>query len=75
MSPAESVDSIKLMSSAPAFSQRSDDWSLATKIAVASITSQGTMGGLIVAGFVGVCYIKHIVASIESFGLILLKFC
>nr|XP_012146448.1 PREDICTED: transmembrane GTPase Marf isoform X3 [Megachile rotundata] len=52
MSPAESIDSLKLMSSAPSnFPQRSEDWSLATKIAVASITSQGTMGGLIVAGF------------------------
>ncbi|KYM77203.1 Transmembrane GTPase Marf [Atta colombica] len=35
----------------PNFPTRSDDWSLATRIAVASVTSQGTMGGLIVAGF------------------------
>lgn len=28
-----------------------DDWSVLTKIAVASATSQGTMGGLLVAGF------------------------
>ncbi|XP_017880366.1 transmembrane GTPase Marf isoform X2 [Ceratina calcarata] len=51
MSPTGSVDSVKFMSSAPSYQPRSDDWSLATKIAVASITSQGTMGGLIVAGF------------------------
>lgn len=50
-SPADSVDSIKFMSAAPNFPQRSDDWSFATRIAIASITSQGTMGGLIVAGF------------------------
>ena len=52
MSPAESVDSVKFMSTTSNHQPRSDDWSLATKIAVASITSQGTMGGLIVAGFV-----------------------
>ncbi|XP_076648384.1 mitochondrial assembly regulatory factor isoform X1 [Halictus rubicundus] len=51
MSPAESVDSMKFVSTTPNFPARSDDWSLATKIAVASISSQGTMGGLIVAGF------------------------
>ena len=51
MSPADSVDSVKFISSTPNFQQRSDDWSLATRIAVASVTSQGTMGGLIVAGF------------------------
>ncbi|XP_076242665.1 mitochondrial assembly regulatory factor isoform X1 [Calliopsis andreniformis] len=51
MSPAESVDSIKFVSNTPCYQPRSDDWSLATRIAVASITSQGTMGGLIVAGF------------------------
>ncbi|XP_076670680.1 mitochondrial assembly regulatory factor [Andrena cerasifolii] len=51
MSPADSVDSVKFISSTPNFQQRSDDWSLATRIAIASVTSQGTMGGLIVAGF------------------------
>lgn len=51
MSPAESVDSMKFVSCTPNFPARSDDWSLATKIAMASISSQGTMGGLIVAGF------------------------
>ncbi|CAK9799322.1 Transmembrane GTPase Marf [Anthophora quadrimaculata] len=52
VSPVESVDSVKFLSSATNYQpQRSDDWSLATKIAIASITSQGTMGGLIVAGF------------------------
>ncbi|XP_076291011.1 mitochondrial assembly regulatory factor isoform X2 [Lasioglossum baleicum] len=51
MSPAESVDSMKFVSTTPNFPARSDDWSLASKIAMASISSQGTMGGLIVAGF------------------------
>lgn len=50
-SPADSIDSIKFVSQAPSFPPRSDDWSLVTKIAIASVTSQGTMGGLIVAGF------------------------
>lgn len=57
MSPAESIDSVKFMSNTPHYPQRSDDWSLATKIAVASVTSQGTMGGLIVAGFVSASYL------------------
>lgn len=51
MSPAESVDSMKFVTSTPTFPARSDDWSLASKIAMASVSSQGTMGGLIVAGF------------------------
>lgn len=51
VSPTDSIDSLKLVSSAPNFSTNSDDWSLATRIAIASITSQGTMGGLIIAGF------------------------
>ncbi|KAL0131158.1 hypothetical protein PUN28_002611 [Cardiocondyla obscurior] len=50
-SPADSIDSLKFVSSTPSFPPRSDDWSLATRIAVASVTSQGTMGGLIIAGF------------------------
>lgn len=32
--------------------QRSDDWSIISRVALASIGSQGTMGGLLVAGFV-----------------------
>lgn len=51
-SPTDSIDSIKFVSNTPNFSTNSDDWSLATRIAIASITSQGTMGGLIIAGFV-----------------------
>lgn len=31
--------------------QTSDDWSILSRLAVASITSQGTMGGLLVGGF------------------------
>lgn len=31
---------------------QSEDWSILSKVAMASITSQGTMGGLLVAGFV-----------------------
>ncbi|XP_043269906.1 transmembrane GTPase Marf isoform X1 [Venturia canescens] len=51
VSPADSVDSMKFVTSAAGFPTRNDDWSLATRIAIASITSQGTMGGLIIAGF------------------------
>ncbi|XP_029677132.1 transmembrane GTPase Marf isoform X1 [Formica exsecta] len=50
-SPAESTDSLKFISSRPNFPSRSDDWSLISRIAIASVTSQGTMGGLIIAGF------------------------
>lgn len=50
-SPTDSIDSTKFMTSPINFPTRNDDWSLATRIAIASITSQGTMGGLIVAGF------------------------
>ncbi|XP_011151154.1 transmembrane GTPase Marf isoform X2 [Harpegnathos saltator] len=49
-SPADSIDSVKLISNAANFAPRPDDWSFASRIAVASVTSQGT-GGLIVAGF------------------------
>jgi hypothetical protein len=31
---------------------QSEDWSILSKVAMASISSQGTMGGLLVAGFV-----------------------
>ncbi|XP_034949592.1 transmembrane GTPase Marf isoform X2 [Chelonus insularis] len=51
VSPTDSVDSVKYVTSSVNFPSRNDDWSLATRIAIASITSQGTMGGLIVAGF------------------------
>ncbi|XP_043488437.1 transmembrane GTPase Marf isoform X1 [Polistes fuscatus] len=50
-SPTDSIDSIKFISNTPNFSTNTDDWSLATRVAIASITSQGTMGGLIIAGF------------------------
>jgi len=32
--------------------QANEDWSVLSRIAIASVTSQGTMGGLLVAGFV-----------------------
>ncbi|XP_011303268.1 transmembrane GTPase Marf [Fopius arisanus] len=50
-SPTDSIDSVKFVTNPVSFSSGNDDWSLATRIAIASITSQGTMGGLIVAGF------------------------
>ncbi|CAL8148072.1 unnamed protein product [Orchesella dallaii] len=36
---------------APFYTSGNDDWSIVSRIAVASITSQGTMGGLLLAGF------------------------
>ncbi|XP_063975303.1 transmembrane GTPase Marf isoform X2 [Diachasmimorpha longicaudata] len=51
VSPTDSIDSVKFVANPVNFPSGNDDWSLATRIAVASITSQGTMGGLIVAGF------------------------
>ncbi|XP_011259031.1 transmembrane GTPase Marf isoform X2 [Camponotus floridanus] len=50
-SPAESTDSLKFISTTPNFPSRADDWPLISRIAIASVTSQGTMGGLIIAGF------------------------
>ncbi|KAL6430227.1 hypothetical protein ACFW04_007752 [Cataglyphis niger] len=50
-SPAESTDSLKFISNTPNFPPRTEDWPLVSRIAIASVTSQGTMGGLIVAGF------------------------
>ncbi|XP_012270307.1 transmembrane GTPase Marf [Orussus abietinus] len=50
-SPTDSVDSMRAVTKVVGFPSRSDDWSLASKIAVVSITSQGTMGGLLLAGF------------------------
>jgi hypothetical protein len=52
MSPTDSIDSSKFVSTPDCFPARPDDWNLITKVAIASITSQGTMGGLIIAGFV-----------------------
>ncbi|KAG8037819.1 hypothetical protein G9C98_006030 [Cotesia typhae] len=46
-----SVDSIKYITNPINFSSRNDDWSLASRVAISSIVSQGTMGGLIIAGF------------------------
>ncbi|XP_015514257.1 transmembrane GTPase Marf isoform X1 [Neodiprion pinetum] len=51
MSPTDSIDSVKFVTSPTCIPSRGDDWSLATRVAIASITSQGTMGGLLVAGF------------------------
>lgn len=51
LSPTDSMDSLKFVTSAACLPSRNDDWSLATRVAIASITSQGTMGGLLVAGF------------------------
>lgn len=56
MSPSENVDimNIKL----PA--NNTEDWSnVAAKMAMASIGSQGTMGGLLVAGFVSYVCINN----------------
>ncbi|XP_057325570.1 transmembrane GTPase Marf isoform X2 [Microplitis mediator] len=50
-SPTDSIDSLKYVTNPINLSPRNDDWSLASRIAFASITSQGTMGGLIIAGF------------------------
>ncbi|XP_011500793.1 PREDICTED: transmembrane GTPase Marf isoform X1 [Ceratosolen solmsi marchali] len=51
MSPTDSVDSSKFVSTPNCFPAATDDWPLATKVAIASITSQGTMGGLLIVGF------------------------
>jgi hypothetical protein len=49
MSPSENLD----VTHTKFPSSNSDDWSnMASRIAMASIGSQGTMGGLLVAGFV-----------------------
>jgi hypothetical protein len=57
MSPSENFDTshMKLRS------DRTDDWSrVASRIAMASIGSQGTVGGLLVAGFVSyICTIDR----------------
>ncbi|XP_034243622.1 transmembrane GTPase Marf [Thrips palmi] len=52
MSPNDSVDSNMgaYGSGSPSLS-RVDDWSIPSRIALASIGSQGTVGGLVIAGF------------------------
>ena len=68
MSPADSIDSSKFVSTSNCFATRPDDWSLATRVAIASITSQGTMGGLIVAGFVSFeCLPLIIIALVDRY--------
>jgi hypothetical protein len=56
MSPSENVDvmHIKLPG------DNNEDWSsVAARMAMASIGTQGTMGGLLVAGFVSYIYINN----------------
>lgn len=40
--------------------QSNDDWSFISRLAIASVTSQGTMGGLLVGGFVSIDYMSHL---------------
>lgn len=53
LSPMDSLDSAQQLSSPSPFGSlmSSDEWSLTSKLALASLGSQGTMGGLLVAGF------------------------
>jgi hypothetical protein len=56
----------------PIFFTNSDDWATASRIALAAVTSQGTMGGLLVAGFVCFFYynqnqIKHEISVFVAF--------
>ncbi|KAE8750554.1 hypothetical protein FOCC_FOCC002848 [Frankliniella occidentalis] len=52
MSPNDSVDSnMVAYGSGSSSISRIDDWSIPSRIALASIGSQGTMGGLVIAGF------------------------
>lgn len=37
--------------------QANEDWSFLSRIAIASVTSQGTMGGLLAAGFVSAYFL------------------
>jgi hypothetical protein len=56
MSPSENVDVMQINSPA----NNSADWTnVAAKMAMASIGSQGTMGGLLVAGFVSYICINN----------------
>lgn len=53
MSPNDSIDSnMVAYGSGSSSISRIDDWSIPSRIALASIGSQGTMGGLVIAGFV-----------------------
>lgn len=55
MSPNDSIDSnMVAYGSGSSSLSRVDDWSIPSRIALASIGSQGTMGGLVIAGFVSV---------------------
>jgi hypothetical protein len=56
MSPSENVDVMHV--NLPR--NNNEDWSnVAARMAMASIGSQGTMGGLLVAGFVSYICINH----------------
>lgn len=56
MSPSENVDVIHIKLPA----NNTEDWSnVAARMAMASIGSQGTMGGLLVAGFVSYICISN----------------
>jgi hypothetical protein len=56
MSPSENLD----MTHMKLPSDSTDDWSrVASRIAMASIGSQGTVGGLLVAGFVSYICTKN----------------
>ncbi|KAF5292627.1 hypothetical protein FQA39_LY13960 [Lamprigera yunnana] len=46
LSPSDQLDGRLMLPGAS-----TEDWSILTKVALASVTSQGTMGGLLVAGF------------------------
>jgi hypothetical protein len=49
LSPSESLDVVHVKSP----SNKTEDWSgIASRMALASVGSQGTVGGLLVAGFV-----------------------
>lgn len=52
LSPVDTLDSPPQLTSPSPFSIQPEDWSFTSKLALASIGSQGTMGGLLVAGFV-----------------------
>lgn len=59
--PDNSMDSMHTGAMTPV--QRSEDWSALSKIALASIGSQGTMGGLLVAGFVSKRCLKDFITN------------
>lgn len=49
----------------PNFFANPDDWAVASRFALAAVTSQGTMGGLLVAGFVRLGLIKTLYPGLE----------